>query len=70
MRVVQALHWLKDAIATDSERIATALRTVLEDPDHGKSVRHDLAAGFSVIPGWMQTFVRDLLEGNGTGPVT
>jgi hypothetical protein len=69
MRVVQALHWLKDTIATDSERIAMVLRTVLEDPDHGKPVRQDLVAGFSAMPGWMQIFVRDLFESKGIGPV-
>ncbi|MFS8979822.1 DUF6088 family protein [Cupriavidus necator] len=70
MRVVQALHWLKDTIASDSERITAALRNVLEHPDHGQSIREDLMAGFGAMPAWMRTFVRDLLDCNGTGAAT
>jgi hypothetical protein len=60
MRVVQALHWLKDTIPTDKDRIIGRLSKVLADPDHGDAVRKDLSEGFSAMPAWMQDLVREL----------
>lgn len=63
MRVVQALHWMKDMLAQDSERqrVQIALRRLLADPQHGRAIRDDLRAGLSALPIWMQEFVRGLL---------
>ena len=63
MRVVQALHWMQDMLAQDSERqrIQTTLRRLLADPQHGQAIRDDLRAGLSTLPIWMQEFVRGLL---------
>ena len=58
MRVVQALHWLKDMLPTDGEKVRKTLARVLRDPKHGDVIRTDLAQGFGVLPGWMQTFLR------------
>ena len=58
MRVVQALHWLKDMLQTDSDKVRKTLARVLNDPKHGDVIRSDLAQGFGVLPGWMQTFLR------------
>ncbi|WP_018289577.1 DUF6088 family protein [Verrucomicrobium sp. 3C] len=63
MRVVQALYWMQDLLAQDSERqrVQIALRRLLADPEHGQAIRKDLRAGLSALPIWMQEFVRRLL---------
>jgi len=58
MRVVQALHWLKDMLPTDGDRVRKTLARLLRDPKHGDAITSDLAQGFGVLPGWMQTFLR------------
>jgi Family of unknown function (DUF6088) len=60
MRVVQALHWLKDTLASDHDRILGRLAKVLADSVHGAAIRQDLLDGFSVMPAWMQSLVREL----------
>ncbi|WP_233235382.1 DUF6088 family protein [Bordetella sp. LUAb4] len=60
MRVVQALHWLKDTLPGDKPRIVRRLSAVLGDPVSGDAIRQDLLAGFSTLPAWMQTIVREL----------
>jgi hypothetical protein len=60
MRVVQALHWLKDTLATDRQRILSKLSKLLADSVHGDVVRKDLLEGFSTLPTWMQSLVREL----------
>lgn len=64
MRVVQALHWLKDTLISDRDRILRRLALVLVDPVHGAMIRQDLIDGFSALPAWMQNLVRELLGGN------
>lgn len=63
MRVIQALHWMQDMLAQDGERqrVQTALRRLLADPQHGQAIHDDLRAGLSALPIWMQEFVRGLL---------
>lgn len=63
MRVVQALHWLRDVVASDRSRILDRLRLVLADPSHGSAIRDDLRAGLPTLPAWMQSLVRELLAG-------
>ncbi|SIO72460.1 Transcriptional regulator, AbiEi antitoxin, Type IV TA system [Burkholderia sp. GAS332] len=58
MRVVQALHWLKDTLSGDADRIRHRLHNVLTDPKHGPAIIKDLIQGFSHLPIWMQTFLR------------
>jgi hypothetical protein len=60
MRVVQALHWLKDTLTSDRQRILNRLAKVLADPIHGSTTCQDLLEGFSMLPGWMQSVVREL----------
>jgi hypothetical protein len=60
MRVVQALHWLKDTLASDHDRILERLAKVLAQPAHGAAIRQDLLDGFSAMPAWMQSLVRQL----------
>lgn len=60
MRVVQALHWLKDTLPEDKPRIVKRLSALLDDPIQGNTIRQDLLAGFRTLPAWMQTVVREL----------
>jgi len=60
MRVVQALHWLKDTLPGDKARIVGRLSAVLRDSASGDAIRQDLLAGFSTLPAWMQAIVREL----------
>lgn len=61
MRIVQALHWLKDMLPTDRDRILARLSSILADPRHGKGLRDDLHTGLPTLPAWMQDIVRVLL---------
>lgn len=61
MRVVQALHWLKDVLPGAEGRIMQRLRVILSDPKNGPSIREDLRSGLFTLPAWMQRVVRDLL---------
>lgn len=65
MRVVQALHWLRDMLSSDHERIARRLASILADPDHGPAITADLREGLISLPDWMQTFLRPLLHKSG-----
>ncbi|MDB5795301.1 MAG: hypothetical protein JWR25_1680 [Noviherbaspirillum sp.] len=60
MRIVQALHWLKDTLTTERAPILSRLSKVVVDPIHGAALRQDLLDGFSVLPAWMQSLVREL----------
>jgi hypothetical protein len=64
MRVVQALHWMQDMLAQESDRkrIQTTLRRLFADPKHGEAIREDLRAGLSAVPIWMQEFLREVLS--------
>ena len=60
MRVVQALHWLRDTLGTDRARVLARLSQVLADSTHGKAISDDLRQGFSTQPAWMQDLIREL----------
>jgi hypothetical protein len=62
MRMVQALHWLKDALPSDRGRIMSQLATLLADDRYGRALRDDLRAGLPTIPAWMQGIIRELLS--------
>ena len=63
MRVVQALHWLKDILASDTGTILSPLAVILEDPVRGVAIREDLRVGLRTLPAWMQNVVRRMLDG-------
>jgi len=65
MRVVQALHWLKDTLPGDRDRILDRLAQILGDPRHGAAIGQDLKKGFGMLPSWMQQLLQPLL-GTGT----
>jgi len=58
MRVVQALHWLKDTLPDDGDRVRARLHAILADPKHGQAITQDLIQGFAHLPAWMQGFLR------------
>ena len=60
MRVVLALHWLKDTLPADRMRIVKRLSKLLSDPTQGDAIRQDLLAGFNTLPAWMQAIIREL----------
>lgn len=60
MRVVQALHWLKDTLASDRSRVLDRLAKVLADPTYGPAIHRDLVEGFAAMPAWMQKLLREL----------
>lgn len=61
MRLVQALHWLKDTLPTDRAAVMRRLSTLLDGSREGRALRDDLRAGITTLPAWMQDVVRDLL---------
>jgi len=70
MRIVQALHWLKDTLPTDRDRILAQLSSVLADSRYGKRLRDDLRTGLATLPAWMQDIVRELPGTDRDHPVT
>jgi len=62
MRIVQALHWLRDTMAGDeNDSWHPQLATLLADPDNGAVLRADLASGMATLPAWMQDILRPLI---------
>lgn len=60
MRIVQALYWLKDTLVSERASVLSKLGSVLADPVHGAAICQDLLDGFSMLPAWMQSLVREL----------
>jgi hypothetical protein len=62
MRVVQALHWLRDTMPGDDEgQWHQRLARLLADRAHGAELRDDLADGMATLPSWMQELLRPLI---------
>ncbi len=64
MRIVQALHWVRDTLANDSERqrVRAVVSRMLTNPRYGRGIRNDLRDGLSAMPIWMQDFLRALIS--------
>ncbi|MCA0359009.1 MAG: DUF6088 family protein [Proteobacteria bacterium] len=60
MRLVQALHWLRDTLGQDDvgQDYARRVGNLLADPKTGPALRRDLADGFAALPSWMQDLIR------------
>ena len=64
MRIVQALHWLRDTSdGDDRQALARKLYRLLWDDPKGAAMRADLADGLATLPAWMQEFLKPLLRG-------
>lgn len=62
MRIVQALHWLRDTMSGDeNDQWRGRLVQLLSDPAHGAILRADLADGMASLPVWMQELLRPLV---------
>jgi len=63
MRIVQALHWLRDTNGADAQAEVTAqLSRILQDPRNGKALRDDLNDGMATLPAWMQALLRPMIQ--------
>lgn len=64
MRIVQALHWLRDTMGQvdDDAILIRRLNTILHDPEEGKTLREDLLEGLQTLPTWMQNLLRPMLK--------
>lgn len=62
MRVVQALHWLRDTMGdVDEDRKIRRQLSRLLWSDHGDQLRADLQDGISTLPAWIQDFLKPIL---------
>jgi hypothetical protein len=70
MRVVQALHWLREALAKpeDRQRLIKRLHAILGGEGEGASIAADLRLGLPTLPTWMQELVRELLTDSAGQP--
>lgn len=62
MRVVQALHWMKDVSGDNDSTVTNRLLGVLRAPPRGEAIQADLRSGMQTLPAWMQPIVRQLLD--------
>jgi hypothetical protein len=63
MRIVQALHWLRDTMPGDNMASwKNKLSILLKDPKHGAKLRADLIDGMASLPVWMQELLRPLVS--------
>ena len=64
MRLVQALHWLRDLLVREgeSDQVKRKLAKLFEDPTAGPPLRADLTAGMSALPTWIRVFLKPLIE--------
>lgn len=65
MRVVQALHWLRDTGMDDEQAVGIRwqLHTVLDNDKTG-AIRADLRVGLTTLPAWMQDFLKPIVQGS------
>lgn len=63
MRVVQALHWLRDVLTDPKEtaRVTSILKRLLGNGTAGDAISRDLRDGLGSLPIWMQDYLRPLL---------
>jgi Family of unknown function (DUF6088) len=63
MRLIQALHWLRDKITTDKDQIERRVRTILSDEKHGAAIANDIKKDLTTLPDWMQSFLIPIING-------
>jgi hypothetical protein len=66
MRVVQALHWLRDLLGREgeSDQVKRKLAKLFDDPPAGPVLKADLSAGMTTLPTWMRVFLKPLIGSN------
>jgi hypothetical protein len=64
MRVVQALHWLRDLLVREgeSDQVKRKLAKLFDDPTAGPPLKADLTAGMTALPTWLWAFLKPLVE--------
>lgn len=64
MRIVQALHWLRDTMGQgdEDEILIRRLNAILHDQDDGRMLRADLSEGLPTLPSWMQNLLNPMLK--------
>ena len=64
MRVVQALHWLRDTVGNsdDSDDLRSRLTKLLDRLPNGAAVRSDLTEGLQTLPSWMQELLKPVIK--------
>ena len=64
MRIVQALHWLRDTLSDpdDNADLRQRLDDLLHSGPGAAEVRNDLRDGLSTLPAWMHDFLKPLLS--------
>jgi hypothetical protein len=63
MRVVQALHWLRDTMGDvdENRKLRRRLGHLLWSDRGGDQLRADLQDGMSTLPAWMQAYLKPIL---------
>lgn len=66
MRIIQALHWLRDGIKNgsllDEDTIRIKILRLLQTPNQGDVILDDLKQGLHAMPSWMQAWISNLLK--------
>ncbi|QNM83296.1 hypothetical protein H8M03_02830 [Sphingomonas sabuli] len=60
MRLVQALHWLRDA--TDIPTLSAQIRALLKRAPNADQIIADLADGMMTLPAWMQDLLKPIVS--------
>lgn len=68
MRIVQALHWLRDTLSDpdDFGDLRRRLDELLHSGPNATMIRNDLRDGLSTLPAWMHDFLKPLLTARRT----
>lgn len=63
MRIVQALHWLRDTLGDPDglDDLRQRLDDLLHSGPNAARIRDDLRDGLSTLPAWMQDFLKPML---------
>ena len=63
MRIVQALHWLRDTLsdADDFRDLSLRIDDLLHKGPNATNIRNDLRDGLSTLPTWMHDLLKPLL---------
>ncbi|WP_233503754.1 DUF6088 family protein [Sphingomonas psychrotolerans] len=62
MRLIQALHWLRDTDTADTRGdLVDKLNVLVNHGSQAQAIRRDLIEGLPTLPSWMQDLLRPLL---------